>query len=479
MQWNFGDGNTGSGLGQLMWSFEPGEYGITATYNDCPTIYQYLWVNDCEMCDLNVGYNYEMDCTVSFLAQSSATDAVYTWDFGDGTPTVQNNDPYHYYSQPGVYQVSVYMWSQEYGCSVDEVFTIEVGECGDLCYVNTWYQIDTDNNLLYLNSQTYYGSEVTWNIGLDGSVLVGSSLTIELPENFDPFEVCASINDNGCENESCFFVVDDNCSSSFTYQLLDDQSLSGQGSTVNDPTATYVWILDGEAIWDTEYLYIDFLPAGEHELCYQVISDEVSCTHCETILVGDGGCTGMNLFVEALQLWDGYGAVLYEIDQDGDVILEGGWDMSDEYYFGSDSFCLENGCYTLTLSGQGDLLEVLLFINLYAPDDALQLIDQTVDWENGTITIEFGLNSDCETSIPEGEWYALDMYPNPANDMVTIISPTGADIQVFDLMGNLVIRQQSSRTTETLDVSQLSGGLYVVTVRHQGKAWTQRLEVIK
>jgi PKD repeat protein len=480
--WNFGDGTSEQSDGLVEHYFEPGIFIVCAYIEGCETICQEVEIEDCNQCELYATYTYVDGCAIMFTASTSAPDAEIWWDFGDGSAQVSGFNPVHTYAQNGVYTVYLNMISDQEGCDTDLTMVVDV-YCND-CYdeiVVTEYQCP-EYNFWIPNAGDF---ETYWSFG-DGAWGEGNSIDHAFPGN-GVYQVCAEFYSNECNawNYICTTVVvtdcETECYADFDVVVLDDQTIQVFNNSTLADGVSYVWSLNGQVIWDTYNLYLEFLPADDYVLCLDIIDfdDEYSCTHCVDFTVGeDTGCAQMNLWVECLQMWDAEGTVEYEILQDGQFVLGGGWDLSDQEYFASDAFCLEDGCYTATFFASGELVEYLFFINLYASDESLELINQTIDWENGTVTIEFGVNSECATQIDEVAADLFSMYPNPAQDQVHLQIPNGANVNVFDIVGNLVYETKSNNEMTTLDVSNFSGGLYLVTVQHEGKALTQRLEVM-
>ncbi len=101
-------------------------------------------------------------------------------------------------------------------------------------------------------------------------------------------------------------------------------------------------------------------------------------------------------------------------------------------------------------------------------------------FENGMygleLTDEFGCSLEQEIDITglslldeQDKW--LSVYPNPANDIITISSSllldANAEIKLFDLLGNLVLNlkvEESQLEDQVLDVSNLSEGTYLVSI---------------
>ena len=58
----------------------------------------------------------------------------------------------------------------------------------------------------------------------------------------------------------------------------------------------------------------------------------------------------------------------------------------------------------------------------------------------------------------------LAVYPNPANQELNIIAENGNQIEFYNLQGQLVLSQPFNQNEETLDVSNLDNGTYVLRV---------------
>lgn len=64
----------------------------------------------------------------------------------------------------------------------------------------------------------------------------------------------------------------------------------------------------------------------------------------------------------------------------------------------------------------------------------------------------------------------FEVFPNPANDIVNIISfsttTTNPKIELYDILGNLIVGLKCTyqNTTTSIDISQLSSGIYIVSV---------------
>lgn len=79
-------------------------------------------------------------------------------------------------------------------------------------------------------------------------------------------------------------------------------------------------------------------------------------------------------------------------------------------------------------------------------------------------------------SLTENNIEGLNVYPNPATDIVTISSFSMAPkhVQLFDMVGKKVMDVE---TTSTINVSELNKGIYVMKISEEGKLATSKLVV--
>lgn len=109
--------------------------------------------------------------------------------------------------------------------------------------------------------------------------------------------------------------------------------------------------------------------------------------------------------------------------------------------------------------------------------------------EDGNYTVTASNEWDCMgesdefsavyTSILESDFSDVKIYPNPANDFVTIENVNGiTNIQIHDLSGKLVLDKQNNLNgNNRLDVSDLQTGVYLVSVVNEDAIHTIRLTI--
>src|SRR5690606_16319245 len=70
----------------------------------------------------------------------------------------------------------------------------------------------------------------------------------------------------------------------------------------------------------------------------------------------------------------------------------------------------------------------------------------------------------------------IEVYPNPASDIITIKVENAGKIQVLDMTGRLVYNVGTTIGKESVvDVSKWSAGVYLVRVEVLGEVWTRKI----
>jgi hypothetical protein len=60
----------------------------------------------------------------------------------------------------------------------------------------------------------------------------------------------------------------------------------------------------------------------------------------------------------------------------------------------------------------------------------------------------------------------FSIYPNPANQLIQINNPTQKQttFTITDLVGNIIIKKNINKSTESINIAQLSNGIYLITI---------------
>lgn len=94
--------------------------------------------------------------------------------------------------------------------------------------------------------------------------------------------------------------------------------------------------------------------------------------------------------------------------------------------------------------------------------------DKTVTTETGAFSV---------LGISEAKLLKFDMYPNPSSSEVKIQLPSGtesASVSMYDYVGRLVYTKKVTTIDNTIDVRDLSQGMYVLRVTTEDKVGAQQ-----
>jgi poly(3-hydroxybutyrate) depolymerase len=84
------------------------------------------------------------------------------------------------------------------------------------------------------------------------------------------------------------------------------------------------------------------------------------------------------------------------------------------------------------------------------------------------------------TSIPEMEELEIQVYPNPATDVVTIrfsedLKNRSLSLVVTDVMGRKMLSESNVNASSTIDVSQWPSGVYFIRMEQDGRCFGQKI----
>lgn len=72
----------------------------------------------------------------------------------------------------------------------------------------------------------------------------------------------------------------------------------------------------------------------------------------------------------------------------------------------------------------------------------------------------------CLLSVDDFIPWEVTLYPNPATDIITIQATTTiAEIELFDLLGNIIMEQKTNNPISQLIISQLNSGIFILKIR--------------
>lgn len=287
-------------------------------------------------------------------------------------------------------------------------------------------------------------------------------------ENFDSYTVGNGIAVDGA---AAGWYIWNPSNPAFDAVVSDEQALSGTQSLKIDQSSTddVVWAAD-EPITDglVEVSFAMYIPTGQEGYFNLMQSWDPVATN-QYLWAVDVFFGGGIIFPIAESVEGPPGSFNHDEWFQMKVTIDFAADLGQLYHndvlLHQWQWSLENGGGNPGLSA----FEVVNFFG-YGPSEM-----------NGLYYIDdFRVEHTSTTSIAEESTANVQVYPNPANQIVTIdLSNFGqADVSVFDLGGRMVLRQESLSNNRTfIDVTPLTPGVYFVDVTNGSHHHRQRLVV--
>jgi len=76
------------------------------------------------------------------------------------------------------------------------------------------------------------------------------------------------------------------------------------------------------------------------------------------------------------------------------------------------------------------------------------------------------------TAVEDISALGIVIYPNPTKNLITIETRLEIRVEVYDIMGKLLIEEENSKR---LDLSNLSNGLYNLSIIHNDKRYSKQI----
>jgi hypothetical protein len=96
----------------------------------------------------------------------------------------------------------------------------------------------------------------------------------------------------------------------------------------------------------------------------------------------------------------------------------------------------------------------------------------TNDWDASCQSMYNYCQQGWPTAIEDISALGIVVYPNPTQNLITIETRLEIEIEVYDLMGRLLVKEEN---TKRLDLSNLSNGLYNLSIIHNDKRYSTQI----
>lgn len=97
------------------------------------------------------------------------------------------------------------------------------------------------------------------------------------------------------------------------------------------------------------------------------------------------------------------------------------------------------------------------------------------DMESSVETVDFTYEK--AVGINNANAFDFNIYPNPANNWVTISGAQNSSIQVISVTGNVVLMSDNTEKLAKVNISELSSGVYFIKVTNDEGSAVKRLTV--
>ncbi|MCB0452883.1 MAG: T9SS type A sorting domain-containing protein, partial [Aequorivita sp.] len=73
----------------------------------------------------------------------------------------------------------------------------------------------------------------------------------------------------------------------------------------------------------------------------------------------------------------------------------------------------------------------------------------------------------------------ISLYPNPASSTINLKNAENANVQVFDVLGKLILSQNNIAVDAQINVSQLQAGTYFMKISKDNLITTKKFVILK
>lgn len=474
---------------------------VTPTENICPV-----------PCGLSVSFSESIDCAgVNFVSNVTGypedTLITFNWTFGDGTSSNLAN-PSHIYTTTGTYNVCLTVFNPSIaGVSCTAVYckavvVNNVGATTDFCYT-----VNTNAKSVSFSGVTTMGctgtKTYTWDFG-DGTSSTATTpptKTYTTPGTYN-VSVTTKCTVNGvscCTKETKVIVIPTPCPvfyPTFTITL----PTSGMGATFSPSSGTtgytYSWTftnVSGAAVGTSTLRKptIIFPSGGTYNACLVVSYGTGAGTICTKsscksfCITPNNGCTlntNYKYVICTNPIGSSGNSVSFTSTSTGtNLATNYSWSFGD-----GTTLVSTNANVTHTYANNGNYLACLLIDNGFCTSSVCLTVNvapKVSDSLHCAVSARVAQPEETneELQIIEGEEGEINMktpvnevrfYPNPTDNILNIVSPTGfvsgTLIKVSNVMGNQVYEKLigSETSTQEIDMSNLTAGIYLVTIKN-------------
>jgi PKD repeat protein len=299
--WDFGDGTTSDQQSPFHIFPSAGWYTVQLTIADssagCTDTYsEPVYVSDSTgtgcVAAFTYGTNPADSLTISFTDLSEGNPVSWTWSFGDGTYSAEQN-PVHTYAQAGLYQVCLTIQGTDSLCFDTSCDSIWVGSNTLQCEAMFTYYADSNGTGYGIHFIDLSIGDITgwlWEFG-DGAGSTEQN-PYHVYADTGTYTVCLTIAgpDSSCYDTYCMAVRIGNgtdCSSYFLYSAV-NLTVTFAGYMNNSQQATYNWQFGDGSTGQGQSVTHTYGQPGSYTV-ELTTEDSTGCLYSswQTLIVGD------------------------------------------------------------------------------------------------------------------------------------------------------------------------------------------------
>ena len=294
--WNFGDGTTASGYSPSHTYAGPGTYHVcqyvyipntNCSDSSCNTI---VVTNGC---NINAAWqSYSIDDSVHFYVGDTSSAIHRYWNFGDGSNYGTGTDPWHYYTQPGTYNVCLYAYIPGIaGCTDSFCSTVTVGNG---CHVTaTWSYTVSGDTVSFVGVDTNSAAHHIFNFG-DGTYSTSGVNVTHVYSAPGTYHVCfyVYVPNTSCSDSSCNNITLVNtCNVNAAWQYYTGGTDSAHFYAADTASnVTYYWHFGDGTIGTGRDPWHGYSQPGTYYACLYAYISGTNCldSFCNTVIIGSG-----------------------------------------------------------------------------------------------------------------------------------------------------------------------------------------------
>lgn len=485
----FSDASTSTGnIGTWTWDFGDGNYSnltnpshtyqYNGTYYVCLTIIDSLQPCYDRYCDTIVitgGIN--PPCHALFYSHSDSTSSngvVYfynastgnpiswAWNFGDNTTSNLQN-PVHQYAQAGTYNVCLTITTAD-STSCTYCNVVVIGSINPPCNAMFYYYPDSisNNNTVYFYDVST-GPPISWTWNFGDNTTSNLQHPVHQYAQAGTYNVCLTI--TTADSVSCTYCrvvsigINPPCNALFVSHVDSIPGIVSFYDASNANSVSWAWDFGDNNTSSLQHPVHQYTQPGVYRVCLTVTTnDSTSCSYCDTVRVDSlivGGCSA-NLYLYQdttiinSQTWYLYSHVT------GVAPFTYLWDFGD-----GNTSTQQYPVHNYVVSGHYAICLTITDATgctFTTCDSTYKLTSQGIIGQLVVVP--------STTSVNDYVIAVNSIYPNPANDIVSISfnKLIEGELRMLDMTGREVYNEKINANNVKINVSNFPVGFYDLSI---------------